>query len=59
MKAKVQVTFDMVFDTEGECKSEARFRFPEHPEMQLPDDLRKLLVGELYILCAAMKAAQL
>lgn len=60
MKAKIKVTFDMLFDGSkgGECKTEVTFVLTDHPEITCPENIKGLVVGEIRMLCGAMEAAQ-
>jgi hypothetical protein len=49
--------FDMSIATDGECKTRVSFELPEHPDMPCPDNLKKLLIGEIKMLCGVMDAA--
>lgn len=57
MNAKIKVTFDMSFATDGECKTQVSFELPDRPDVPCPDNLKKILIGEIKMLCGAMDAA--
>ena len=57
MKAKIKVTFDMVFDEMGECKTQVRFALPGYPKATIPETAKKLVIEQIKMLCVAMGAA--
>lgn len=60
MKAKIRVTFDMLFDASkgGECKTEVVFSLTDYPEVACPENIKSLVLGEIKMLCGAMQAAE-
>jgi len=56
MKVKINVTFAMEFDSEGEGKSSAEilFKLPDHPKLEISDTVKKLAIEEVRMLSHAM-----
>lgn len=60
MKANIKVTFDMSFDdSDGKCTSSIGFEFPDHPSVQVSDEIRKLVLDEIHTICGAMENVDL
>ena len=57
MKPKIKVTFDMCFDPGVDCKTKVHFTFTDRPDIAVPDDIKRLVIGEIGRLCGAMEAA--
>lgn len=56
MKARIRVTFDMVFDSagKGESNTKVHFSLTDHPELECPEEIKLLVVDEVLLLCNAM-----
>ena len=59
MKVKIKVTFDMEFDSAGTGQSNTKVRFdlPDHPEMDCPETVKRMVTEEIQLLCAATLAS--
>lgn len=58
MKTKLKVTFDMSFDTvTGKCETQVAFALPDHPDVRITDNLKKMTIGEIKMICGVMDAA--
>lgn len=56
MNVKLKVTFDMDISAEGECKTLVSFTLVDYPEIPCPEDVKKLVIGQIHMLCGAMSA---
>lgn len=56
MKTKIKVTWDMEFDAGkgGECNTNVTFSLPDYPDKSCPEEIKKLVIGEIGMLCAKM-----
>lgn len=48
MIAKINVLFEMSFDDQtGECKQLVSWKFPDYPEMTVPEEMKLMVVPEI------------
>lgn len=57
MKAKINVLFEVVINVDGKCKTSVSFELPDHPEIPCPEEIKKLVIGQIGMLCGVMNAA--
>lgn len=55
MKVNVTALFDITFDSDdGNSKTAVTFSLPDHPHMEISDNVKKLTIEEVERLCRAM-----
>lgn len=51
---KVEFTMDFTPDEKGKCTSNVRFSLPEHPDLKVPDKVKRGALEQVGMLCNAI-----